>query len=121
MTEQSDQRTVRLKKRERQLAEDWQAIARTPEGRRVIADLFGWGWVFQPIDEHDPIRMAIAVGENNFAKRVARYLTLEPAVFAEAMRENDEVMREHIGDDEYRSLMAEYMRPVPVPGQTYNQ
>jgi len=95
--------------RERQLADDWQAIARTPAGRRIIADLFAWGWVFQPIHENDPIALAAANGERNFALRVARYLNLEPAVFDEAMRSNDETQAEWMGDAEYRGLMAKFL------------
>jgi len=101
-------------KREQQLAEDWQAIARTPEGRRIIADLFAWGWVFQPIEENDPYALSRAVGENNFAKRVARYLNLQPDVFDVAMRGQDEVEGEWMGKDEYRQLMASYLRPQQV-------
>jgi hypothetical protein len=101
-------------KREQQLAEDWQTIARTPEGRRVIADLFAWGWVFQPIEENDPYALNRAIGENNFAKRVARYLNLQPEVFSEAMRGHDEVQAEWIGSEDYRQLMAKYLGPGPV-------
>lgn len=101
-------------KRERQLADDWQAIARTPEGRRIIADLFAWGWVFQPIEENDPYALSRAVGENNFAKRVARYLNLQPEVFDAAMRSQDEVESEWMGNDEYRRLMAQYLTPGPI-------
>lgn len=100
--------------RERQLAEDWQHISRSPEGRRVLADLMAWGWVFQPIEEDDPIAMARANGERNFVLRIARYLNLQPEVFAEAMRDNDEAQGEMIGDHEYRQLMAKYLRPGPV-------
>lgn len=101
-------------KRERQLADDWQAISRTPEGRRIIADLFAWGWVFQPIEENDPYALSRAVGENNFAKRVARYLNLQPEVFDLAMRGQDEVESEWMGNDEYRQYMAKYLTPGPV-------
>lgn len=100
-------------KRERQLAEDWQTIARTPEGRRVIADLFAWGWVFQPIEENDAMAAQRAMGERNFALRVARYLNLQPEVFAEAMRSHDEVQSEWMGNDEYRRQMAHWLRPGP--------
>lgn len=106
-------KTERRIKRERQLAEDWQAVARTPEGRRIIADLFAWGWVFQPIEENDPYALSRAVGENNFAKRVARYLNLQPEVFDAAMRKQDEVESEWLGNDEYRQLMASYLTPNP--------
>lgn len=108
-----DVKRQRRIKREQQLAEDWQAVSRTPEGRRIIADLFAWGWVFQPIDEDDPIALSRAVGENNFAKRVARYLNLQPEIFADAMRGHDEVQAEWIGDDDYRQLMAKYLGPQP--------
>lgn len=100
--------------RQRQLAEDWQAIAQTPAGRRIIADLFADGWVFQSIDENDPIALARAVGENNFAKRVARYLNLSPDVFDAALREHDETHSEIMGNDEYRRLMAHYLAPTPM-------
>ena len=98
--------------RDQQLADDWQSISRTPAGRRVIADLFGFGWVFQPIEENDPIALSRSVGENNFAKRVARYLNLEPEVFAHAMRDNDEAAKEWMGDSEYNRLMAGYIAPM---------
>lgn len=101
-------------KREQQLAEDWQTIGRTPEGRRVIADLFAWGWVFQPIEENDPAASQRMMGERNFALRVARYLNLQPDVFAEAMRSHDEVQGEWMGNDEYRKQMAKWLSPAPV-------
>ena len=97
--------------RQRQLAEDWQAIARTPEGRRVIADLMQWGWVFQQIEENDPIALARMVGENNFAKRISRYLNLTPDMFVESNKQNDEVDREWLTDDVFRELMGVYMAP----------
>lgn len=97
--------------RDAQLATDWQAIARTPEGRRIIADLFGWGWVFQPLEDNDPMELARHNGERNFALRVARYLNLDAAVFAAAMRQNDEAVAEWMGENEYREQMAAYFRP----------
>ena len=107
-------KTDRKIKRERQLAEDWQAIGRTQEGRRVIADLFAWGWVFQPLESNDALELARLNGERNFALRVARYLNLQPEIFAEAMRSHDEVQGEWMGDAEYRQLMAKYLAPGPV-------
>lgn len=102
-------------KRERQLAEDWQAIARTPEGRRVIADLFAWGWVFQPLESNDPLELSRLNGERNFAVRIARYLNLQPEVFDAAMRSQDEVESDWLGGPaEYRKLMAKYLAPGPV-------
>jgi hypothetical protein len=98
--------------RDQQLAADWQAVARTPEGRRIIADMMGFGWVFQGIEENDPIALSRAVGENNFAKRIARYLNLEPEVFAIAMRDNDEAAKEFMGESEYNRMMASYFAPV---------
>jgi hypothetical protein len=100
--------------RERQLAEDWQAIAQTPAGRRVIADLMAWGWVFQPLESNDPLELSRLNGERNFALRVARYLNLMPEIFAEAMREHDEVQSEWMGQNEYRQFMAKFLTPGPV-------
>lgn len=101
-------------KREQQLAEDWQEIAKSAEGRRVIADLFAWGWVFQPIEENDPAAAQRAMGERNFALRVARYLNMQPEIFAEAMRAHDDVQGEWMGNDEYRQLMAKFLTPGPI-------
>jgi hypothetical protein len=61
-------------KRDAQLAEDWRTIADTPEGRRVIADLMVWGDVYNEIDSDNPVQLALQVGQNNFAKRIAYLL-----------------------------------------------
>lgn len=101
-------------RRERQLAEDWQSIARSPEGRRVIADLFKSAWVFDPIEVNDPIAMARCVGTRNFAIRVATLLNMTPEIFDTAMRQNGEGLAEMVGDKEYRELMGRYLAPTPV-------
>lgn len=94
--------------RHRQLSEDWQEVARSPAGRRIIADLMGWGWVFQPIEENEPLAMARMNGERNFALRVARLLTLEPEHFPNAMRENNEATKEWMGTEPFNDIMASY-------------
>ena len=66
--------TGKYPKRDAQLADDWKWIADTPQGRRIIADLMVWGNVYNPIDSDNPVALALAVGENNFAKRVAYFL-----------------------------------------------
>jgi hypothetical protein len=102
--------TSRRSKREVQLAEDWQAIARTPEGRRIIEWMMGWGNVYQEIVENDPIALSRAVGENNFAKRIAFYLAVDLADFAASFAANTRVAREEFGmsDAEYRAQMQRF-------------
>lgn len=74
---------VRPKKpnRDAQLADDWQWLATTAVGQRIISDLMTWGNVYAPIEENDPVAMARMIGENNFAKRVAFLLGLKPGQF----------------------------------------
>lgn len=90
----------RTSPRDLQLAEDWQWFAETPAGRRVIADLMTWGNVYSQIEENDPVAMARAVGENNFAKRVACLLGLKPEVFPTQSWDDtnilDQLMRQQI-------------------------
>lgn len=68
-------------KRDVQLAEDWQAVAMSAHGRRIIADMMVWCNVYTAIEETDPIALARAVGEQNVAKRVAYLLGLKPEEF----------------------------------------
>lgn len=71
--------------RDVQLAEDWQWLNNTPQGRRIIADLMVWGNVYTQITGYDARGRAMsnteifmAIGENNFAKRIAGYLGYKP-------------------------------------------
>ena len=94
MTDKRRQYKTQIKRytdKQRRVAEAWQTWYATPDGRFAIQNLLGRCWVFQDIDEHDPIRMSRAIGENNVGKYIARQLNLEPGVFAESMRSNDEV------------------------------
>jgi hypothetical protein len=75
-------------KRDLQLADDWQAIANTAAGQRIISDLMAWCNVYSTIDEDNPIKLAMAVGENNFAKRVAYLLGLKPDRYPTQMWED---------------------------------
>lgn len=90
---------------EKQLSEDFQWLAGTPQGRRILSWMFGWGQVYQEIDETDPIRLAMAVGQNNFAKKIAQYCTLRSEIFTMAMSQNNDVAREMLGTDEYDQMM----------------
>lgn len=101
-------------KRERQLADDWQEIARTAPGRRVIADLFKSAWVFDEIETNDPIEMARKTGTRNFAIHVARMLNMTPEIFDTAMRQNGEALSDIVGTEDYRKLMAKFLTPGPV-------
>lgn len=96
-------------KMEAQLAEDFRWLAETPQGKRILSWMFGWGMVFQEIDESDPIRLAMAVAENNFAKRIARYCTMNPEVFSDAMKQNNEAIRAHAGSEEFNEMMRSYL------------
>lgn len=98
---------------EKQLSEDFQWLASKPEGRRILAWMFGWGQVYQEIEETDPVRLAMAVGENNFAKRIARYINLRPEVFAKAMSQNDDVVREKMGSSEFDQMMNKLLGLEP--------
>ena len=71
------------KNRDLQLADDWQWLATTAVGQRIISDLMTWGNVYSEIVENDPIAMARTIGENNFAKRIALLLGLKPGHFPE--------------------------------------
>lgn len=82
----------KMSPRDIQLAEDWQWFASTQQGRRVIADLMTWGNVYSQIDENDPIAMARAIGENNFAKRVACLIGLKPEVFPVQSWEDTDIL-----------------------------
>lgn len=82
----------KITSRDLQLAEDWQWFASTPQGRRVIADLMTWGNVYSQIEENDPVAMARAIGENNYAKRIALLLGLSPAVFPVKSWEDTDIL-----------------------------
>ena len=69
--------------RDAQLADDWQWLATTAVGKRIIGDLMTWGNVYSQIEENDPVAMARMIGENNFAKRIAFLLGLQPGQFPE--------------------------------------
>ena len=71
--------SAKFTKRDAQLADDWQWLANTPQGQRIIADLMVWGNVYNPIEANDPIEMAREVGVNNYAKRVAGFLGFKSA------------------------------------------
>ena len=70
---------TKFTKRDQQLADDWQWLANTPQGQRIIADLMVYGDIYTQIDENDPIKLALAVGGNNFAKRIAFFLGFKGA------------------------------------------
>lgn len=82
----------RTPKRDLQLADDWQWVSGTAQGRRIIADLMVWGNVYSQIDTDDPIAMAKAVGENNFAKRVAYLLGVKPEIFPAQSWEHTDIL-----------------------------
>lgn len=113
MIDKKDGRTKEAK-RERQLADDWQEIARSAAGRRILADLFKKAWVFDEINENDPIAMARCIGARNFAIHIAKLLNMTPEMFDTAMRQNGEAVAEMVGNDEYRRMMARYLQPTPI-------
>lgn len=86
-------------KRDLQLASDWQEIAITAAGQRIIGDLMTWCDVYTQIDTTDPIELAKAVGANNVAKRVAYLLGLKPQQFPQQAWEDttllDKMMSSH--------------------------
>lgn len=82
----------RYSKRDAQLAEDWQTIAHTAEGRRIIADIMTWANVYSPIEDNDPVAMARHVGEENVAKRIAYYLGYKAENFARMAQEDTDIL-----------------------------
>lgn len=76
--------------------------------------MFGWGQVYQEIDETDPIRLAMAVGQNNFAKKIAQYCTLRPDIFTIALAKNEDVAREMLGSNEYDEMMRHLLGLQPT-------
>jgi hypothetical protein len=78
----------RARKRDLQLAEDWKAFYETAAGKRAIADLMAWCDAYTQISENDPIKLAMAVGAENVAKRLAYYLGLQPSHFPETSWEH---------------------------------
>ena len=79
-------------KRDAQLADDWQTIAHTAAGQRIISDIMTWGNVYSPIDENDPVALGRATGENNFAKRIARLLKYRPEHYSEKAEEHLDII-----------------------------
>jgi hypothetical protein len=90
MTDRYKKDDPKLAKRTAQLAEDWQWLASTAQGRRIIAHIMVWGNVYNPITDHDPIKMAMQVGENNFAKEIAFFLGYRADKFEFAQRSWDD-------------------------------
>lgn len=80
----------RFRKRDAQLAEDFQWLNNTPQGRRIIAHIMVWGNVYSQIDENDPIALARAVGENNFAKHIAYLLGYRAEHYDYVQRSQDD-------------------------------
>ncbi|MEW5705134.1 MAG: hypothetical protein AB1781_11210 [Pseudomonadota bacterium] len=73
-----------------QIAQDYRDVFSTPEGERVLADLMTWCHAWSPIEETDPIRLAMATGEQNVAKRIAGLLAYRPEDYpATAKRQTD--------------------------------
>lgn len=92
----SEMKGPRYSKRDAQLAEDWKAIARTAEGRRVIADIMTWANVYSQIEESEPIRLALRVGEENVAKRIAYYLGYRPEHYAQIAEEHTDLLSQMV-------------------------
>jgi hypothetical protein len=90
------------RKRDAQLAEDWQEIAETAAGRRIIADIMTWANIYSPIEDSDPINMARHVGEENVAKRIAYYLGYKPEQFPQ-MAEDDTDLLNRIFESQSRA------------------
>jgi hypothetical protein len=90
------------RKRDAQLAEDWQEIAETAAGRRIIADIMTWANIYSPIEDNDPIAMARHVGEENVAKRISYYLGYKPEQFPQ-MAEDDTDLLNRIFESQSRA------------------
>jgi hypothetical protein len=87
--------------RDLQLADDWQWLATTAVGQRIIADLMMWCEVYTTIEENDPIALARAVGAENVAKRVAFLLGLKPGQFADKAWFDTELSNRLMRDNEH--------------------
>ena len=94
----SDPKQPKYSKRDAQLAEDWQWLNNTPQGRRIIADLMVWGDVYTRIEDTDPIALALRVGESNLAKRVAYYLgwKADPYQFVQHAQDDTDLLNRMI-------------------------
>ena len=91
--EEHKRRPIKSKsKRELQLADDWQELARTASGQRIIADLLTQCDVYTRVEENDPIAMARAVGANNVGKLIAFYLGLKPSDFPQQSWEDTDLL-----------------------------
>ncbi len=86
------QKPNRYSKRDAQLAEDWQWLANTAQGRRVIADLMTWANIYSHIEESEPVKLALRVGEQNVGKRVAYYLGYKPEQFPQMAEEDTDLI-----------------------------
>jgi hypothetical protein len=78
--------------RDAQLASDWKWLESRPEGQRIIADIMVWCGVYNQIDETDPVKMALQVGENNFAKRILGLLAYSPREFTQRAKEHADLL-----------------------------
>lgn len=81
------------------IAEDYREVFSTPEGRRVLADLMTWCHAWTQIEESDPIKLAMATGEQNVAKRIAGLMAYRPEDYpAKAKEQTDlinHIMEQH--------------------------
>lgn len=107
----------RTDKEELRLQQAWQAVAGSAEGAHIIADIMHMGNLIDPIETSDPIVMAQAVGAQNLAKQILRYVGTDPAQYVSRTREANDVRREltdprPADEYSYEKHLNQYIQPT---------
>lgn len=90
--------STRPKTRMARLAQDYRDVFATPEGQRVLADLMTWCHAWNPIEESDPIKLAMATGEQNVGKRIAGMMAYRPEEYPRIAIEQTSIINHILGD-----------------------
>jgi hypothetical protein len=74
------------------IGDAWKKFYHSPEGRAALADFFVFCNVYSPINESDPIRLAMAEGERRAALRIIELMALRPQDIVQQAEEDTNVL-----------------------------
>lgn len=89
--------TTRRKFAKARVAGAWRGFYETPEGKIAIHAMMRRCGIFSGIEAHDPVSMALHVGERNMCAWVAEMIGLRPEDFVDAWDRSTDFER-RIGD-----------------------
>lgn len=80
----ADKETTRQRFAKARVAAAWRGFYETPEGKIAILAMMRRCGIFSGIEAHDPVSMALHVGERNMCAWVAEMVGLKPEDFVDA-------------------------------------